>query len=290
MSVRIPILALLFVTASFARTAAPPHDDLERQIAAVTKELSRSPGDEALLVQRANLYRLHRQWDEAFADLAQVRRTRETGPFVLVRARLFRDLDYLRAATTELDGHLSRAPGDTSVRLLRAEVLERRGMHARALADLDRAIGELDPPQPDQFVDRARVAAACAELGKGALERALAGLDQGMERLGPIPALQLAAIDLELERARHDAALERLATLAAQGGRQERWLARRGDILFDAGRREAAGEAYQAALSDIRSLKTKHRRTPLVRDLEAHALDRLRVLARPDKARPKTPH
>ena len=45
------------------------------------------------------------------------------------------------------------------------------------------------------------------------LAQAIAGLDEGIQKLGPLVTLTLAAIDLEVARANYDAALQRLQPL-----------------------------------------------------------------------------
>ncbi len=255
------------------------HDDLHDQIAAATRALARRPGDEEMRIRRADLYRRHEEWDQAFADLARVRDARGTTEYALVRGRLFRDRGYPVAATTVADAHLRARPDDHRVRLFRARVLEERGRMMAALADLDQALASWENAEPDAYVNRARVARSCAELGEDSTARALSGLDQGLARLGPIPALQLVAIELELERGAVDPALDRLETLRRASPRQERWLAERGEILRTAGRPAEAREAFRASLAALRSLKPKQRSTQSVRKLEQRVLARLRDLS-----------
>jgi Flp pilus assembly protein TadD len=63
--------------------------------------------------------------------------------------------------------------------------------------------------------------------------------------------LQLAAIDLEVELGRHDDALRRLDDLLGPKGRNPVWIARRGEILHRAGRRDEARAEYRRALAII---------------------------------------
>ena len=89
-----------------------------------------------------------------------------------------------------------------------------------------------------------------------------------MARLGPVPALQMFAIELELKRGRVDAALLRLDKVAAQSPRKETSLARRGEILMQAERRNEARAAYAAALAAIEALPASARQTKAIVDLE----------------------
>ena len=93
-------------------------------------------------------------------------------------------------------------------------------------------------------------------------------MDDGIERLGPLVTIQLHAIDLELKRKQFDAALARLEKIAAQSPRKETWLARRGEILLQAGRREEARAAYEQALKALDTLPPGRRNVPAMNELE----------------------
>ena len=67
---------------------------------------------------------------------------------------------------------------------------------------------------------------------------------------------------------RYDAALARLERIAAQSPRKERWLARRGEILRQAGRTAESREAFGKALEAIQSLPSYHRSTKATVELE----------------------
>jgi tetratricopeptide (TPR) repeat protein len=151
---------------------------------------------------------------------------------------------WLEHARDALDRCLTLQPDDTQGLLERGRVRVELRQYAAAVEDFDRAIARLAAPRPEDFLDRARAQAAWGDAHR---DEALRGLDEGMRRLGPLVTLQLFAIDLELAQQRWDAALARLETIAAQSDRKEAWLARRGEILEQAGRPAAAREAYEAA-------------------------------------------
>jgi predicted negative regulator of RcsB-dependent stress response len=92
--------------------------------------------------------------------------------------------------------------------------------------------------------------------------------------------LQLEAIDLELTAKRYDAALARVETIAAQSARKEAWLARRGDILEQAGRVEEARVTCEQALAAMESLPARHRKTRATTKLEAQVRAALARLER----------
>jgi predicted RNA polymerase sigma factor len=82
-----------------------------------------------------------------------------------------------------------------------------------------------------------------------------------------VPSLALAALDLEVALGRHQAALARLDRLLAEGPRNEAWLARRGELLERAGRRDEARGAYARALELI-ATRPAERRGKRIEELE----------------------
>src|SRR5206468_8109047 len=97
---------------------------------------------------------------------------------------------------------------------------------------------------------------------------ALRSLEEGIKKIGPIVTLQLFAIDLEVKQKRYDAALTRLEQISAQFPRKETWLARRGEILQQAGRDKEARDAFRDALKAISILPAPRRQVPAMLELE----------------------
>ena len=80
--------------------------------------------------------------------------------------------------------------------------------------------------------------------------------------------LQLTVVDLELKRKNYTGALERIDRIAERSPRKETWLARRGEILEQAGKPEEARTAYQNALAALASLPLVRRNVPAMAALE----------------------
>src|SRR6185369_2131920 len=133
--------------------------------------------------------------------------------------------------------------------LRRARVLAALGRPLESVKDYSRAIALSAEPRPEYYLERAHSLA-----GAGRTIDALRGLDEGIEKLGPLVTLESAAVELELAEGRFDEALLRVDRLTTQGERHETWLARRGEILELAHRRHEALAAYRAALDSIAAL------------------------------------
>ena len=107
----------------------------------------------------------------------------------------------------------------------------------------------------------------------GADDGAIAALDAGIARLGEASALIEEAAAIEESLQRWDAALARVARLAASAPNPARWLARRGDLAEKAGRAADAAESRRAALAALDALPPARRNVPALSQLA----DRLRA-------------
>ena len=269
------LLLLPLLGLSSAGWARSPHDDLLEQIVAMDARIASEAPSAELHLARGELHRLHQDWNAALADALRAQTlSREDARPVLLRARVYNDLAWYRTARMNVERYLAAQPASVEGLLLLADILAASGRPGDALESHDRAIALAEPPSPDQYLARAVLVRS---LGPTRRELALAGLDEGIARLGPLVTLQLVAIELELELGRHGRALQRLDTSAVQSQRQERWLARRGQILEHAGRAAEALAAYRDALTAIDALKPRHRSTEAVRDLEQGVSARIRA-------------
>jgi len=138
-------------------------------------------------------------------------------------------------------------------------------MHRSVKGYYTRVIASLSQPTPEYYLERAKALEAVGETHIG---EALRGIDEGIDKLGPLVTLQLYAIDLEVNRQHFNAALERLDVIAPWL-RPERHLQRRGEVLLRAGRVEEAQPRLQLSHE-------------LVAQLDAHnqALPRLQIQER----------
>jgi predicted RNA polymerase sigma factor len=148
------------------------------------------------------------------------------------------------------------------------------GKRAGAISDLDAALATSPAPRPETYRERARM---ILESEKPDRVRALAGLDQGIARLGPIISLVLPAVELEVELGRHEAALARLDDLEPQFDLRSPLLARRAEILMKAGRVMEAHATYTEALSELEDLSEQRRNSVRIRELEQRIRTALRV-------------
>ena len=260
---------LLWWLAGALCCAAPElfaHGDVHLRIEGLTQQIAQSHDartNAALFFQRADLYRADGDWTNARADLDRVARLDPA----LTRAEFLRGLVQFQAnrrdaARASRNTYLAGTPKDEEAFTTRARVLAKLGSYRAAVDDYTTAI-KLGATNPELFIERAETWRA---LGRP--EEALRGLDEAIRKMGPLVTLELPAVDLEMGLKRYDAALTRIDVVTARFQRKETWLARRAEILRQAGREEEAKKSYREALAAIERLPAAHRSTRATMDLE----------------------
>jgi len=215
-------------------------------------------------LKRGELLRLDGHFKEALKDLQLA--ARRNGALREIDYQLgltLLQLDRAAEAKPHLDRYIAVHPDGSKALVARARTLAALGKGLSAAADFTRAITH--SPIPDYYIERARTLAAA-----GHVDEAVRGLDEGHKRLGTLVSLQRVAIDLDLARNNIDGALARIDSMASITGRSDLWLARRGDILLQARRRDDALAAYNQALAAVGKLSQRRQRSKVVRDLKIH--------------------
>ncbi|MEO8602540.1 MAG: tetratricopeptide repeat protein [bacterium] len=243
--------------------AALAHADVTELLQRAQADAAAHPRDPEAHLQYARALQLGGDVDAALAELdIAARRGADADDVDAARGAVLLDAQRPQAALREFDRLLQRRPTAHAVRFQRGRAYLALGDAAQAARDFEAALTALPEPQPEQVL---LWRDALLRLGRPA--EAIGALDAGMARLGSIVALQMAAVELEVQDGRVDAAVARLDALLAAGGRNPAWLAQRGDILAAAGRLGAARDSYQQALDVIDTHASARR---------AHALNDLR--------------
>ena len=264
MNLRFIVIAL--VAAAFLPLRLLAHGDLHEQILAVTEQIAKDPKNSELYLKRGELHRMHQEWDRAQADYDHaVALNPSLAVIDFTRGRMFLEANWPNSAKVCLDRFLLKHTNHVEGFIARARTLVKLEKPLDAARDFTTAIRYAPTGRPELYIERAQ---ALTGAGDKHYAEALRGLDEGIERLGPLVTIQLHAIDLELKRKQFDAALARLEKISAQSPRKETWLARRGEILLQAGRREEARAAYEQALKALDTLPPGRRNVPSMNELE----------------------
>lgn len=252
--------------------AAPllAHGPLHEEIVRLTAELQQQPDDPVRLARRGELLQLHGLPDQAgmdFERLAILRPADVTNDFRLGQVQL--ELGATNEAVRLLERFANNRPLSAPGQLLLARALVKAGRPHDAAEHFAQAVEVTAEPVPDWYLEQLRA----LRLAEAPRKELLRCLDAGIARLGPLPVLQLPAVELEVQLGYTDNALARLDALAARAERKERWLVRRGDVLKEAGRIGQARVEYLAARQALETLPDKLRRawtaTELRQQIEA---------------------
>lgn len=272
---------LLFVLLGPARVGA--HADMLLQMEEVSKEIAKDPANAELYLRRSQLRREHAEYETSSADIEKAFSLAPQLPTLdLIRGRLFLDWGWPLSARACLDRFLARQPKHVDALVLRARAQSRLHQRRAAVVDYDLALKLSTGPGPDLFVERAQLLMT-EERAQWA--EAVRGLDDGLQRLGPLVTLQLFAIDAELKLKNYDGALVRVDKVAERSPRKETWLSRRGEILVQAGRLNEARLAYESALAALQTLPPTRRNVPAMQELSKRIqkqIDTLRAESGPE--------
>jgi tetratricopeptide (TPR) repeat protein len=275
MTRRIAIVASLVVAAPLVGfstvTSAWAHLGVDEQIVVLDKLIEARPTDASLYLRRGELHRIHQDWTLAEKDyLHSLKLDPELLAARYCLGRMKLEAGEPQQAREHLDSYVKARPNDPAARTIRGRILVELGQPLAAANDFTVALANAreGTSRPEIYLERAR---ALITAGPDNLDKALAGLDEGLEALGEPVTLQLYALELEMGARRFDAALRRIDRLAAQSSRKEPWLMRRGAILEAAGRKSEAMESYRAALTALDTLPASRRNNNAVRRLETEA-------------------
>src|ERR1051325_1481891 len=224
------------------------HGELLIRIAEVTRQIEAAANKSAkLYLERAELYRMDQNWTAAESDYARADKLAPNLTSIQIcHAGMLADSGRLEDSRQMFTGALERSPKNGDAFIGRARVFVKLRQPKLAIPDFRRGLDLILAPPPEYFVELAE-----ALVAEGAADDALSILDRGIKKLGPLPALETPAIDLELKRKKCNGALARIDLLLPQLLRKESCLARRGDILLESGRRADARKSYEDALVAI---------------------------------------
>ncbi len=240
------------------------HGDIHFQIEQINPKIKKSPSAE-LYVKRGDLYRLDEDYAAALEDFQRAEKLNpKLDTIYLGRGRTLFESGRHKDALPALDHLLGMKPDHPDGRILRARAHAALGENTSALRDYDHVVGTVPSPSPDCFLERS---VTLTKLNRQ--QDAVRSLDEGISRLGNLPSLQLAALEIEIELKQYDAALARIDVAMTPLQRKEQWLTRRGEILKTAGRNEESKAAYAAALAAIQTLPPTPRNSKPTRELES---------------------
>ena len=241
------------------------HGDTHEQIEALTDVLKQNPDHVASLLERADLYRRHRQFNEALIDLDRVRLLSPTNnaAYYLTGLTLLEQGEFNKAETV-LQDFLSRSPRSPRGQLALARVFTHQQRHLNAAQAYELAVDYQVTPSPDLYLARAQ---AYMNAGEAYLAQALEGLEEGITLIGPLITFRRLAIAIEIEQGKFHNALVRVNGILQDVDRKETWLVKKAQILTAMGRNEEAHQQFLLAERAIERLPERPRTSPAIRTL-----------------------
>jgi predicted Zn-dependent protease len=224
-------------------------------IAELGKRIAQEPNDATLYHRRGELQRAHGDYAAALADYDRAEQLDGKLDVVhLSRGRALLETSRPDQAVSELSKFIDGHAGHYQALLLRARAYTRLARHEDAERDFGAALVAMAAPSPDVYLERAQ------DLVKaGQREAALGVLDDAIRNVGQVISLEQAALDLELELGRTEAALARIEAMLARSSRREALLAKKAAVLDKAGKKAEARLAREDALAAIEHLPQSKR-------------------------------
>lgn len=254
-------------------SAPQAHRNIDVRINAINEQIHADPQNYLLHIKRGELHAEHSEWETALADYD---RAQELGPEALAK-----DLDLLRGyvwlrsgepalARAALDRYLIYKPGSSQAHLASARVWAALDREEEALDDYNEAITLAKAPTPNLFIERAELLVAT-----GKTQEAIAGIEDGVRRIGPIATLVQFAVETERAAGNNKAALIWIERLSPQLQQSPRWLLVKGDVYADSDDAERATQAWQEARTSINNLPESRQQLPVFQKLMAELETRL---------------
>lgn len=251
------IFATVLVTTPLLTAA---QGDIELQLAIVNEQLAETPDNYRLHAKAGELHGMHEDWQLAFTSLIRAKSLAPDSSAAILDLRIA-ELLY-RAGNSEqalpyveryLDSHQDSSTGWR----VHANIQGSLNDIDAALESFDHSIRYAIMPTPELFFERARL----LEKQPRRSGELLQGIDEGIQRLGPLVSLLQYAIEIDQQRGNHASALARVDALPEPIRQQPRWLLRRSVLLNESGRVLEAEVFNRMAMRAIEKLPAQRQET-----------------------------
>jgi tetratricopeptide (TPR) repeat protein len=274
---------LIFATLVFAlaQPQASAHGTHSSLMTKVDARLAENPEDGRLWYQRAILQFEHEDYAAAAVDFAKVEQF-APGEYAVLwwQGRIFEAEGKLTEGKAALDLYLEKVPNHGEALASRARIQMKLGENAAALDDFRSALKHCPCAGLDLIVE-----VATALASHDSTDEAVATLETGLQRIGPIPSLQLKLLEVEENAGRFDSALARIESFQKSAARPEPWMQKRASLLSKACRFPQSRAAWAALIAHLNGLPADQRDSHAMVMMAEQAQQALRFLA----AQPTTP-
>lgn len=255
----------------------PAHTATHQRIDQLSAQIQAEPRAVTLYLKRAELYRAHRDWDNALKDyhkVATLEPNHAELDFYIGRMRVESDAAHL--ALPHLTRYLSQHPTHNQARLNRARAYARTNQPLLGVQDLDVLLRHTSKPSPEIYIERAQLLHLAGERYHAV---ALQGLTEAITRLGPLVSLVSAALDQCNHQADYRCALAFIERLPDNLKLTPKWLDRSGDLWVKLGDEVKGKQHYQRALQAIDQLPPTRQQTNAMHTLHTQLQKKLAALS-----------
>ncbi|GEP44388.1 tetratricopeptide repeat protein [Brevifollis gellanilyticus] len=256
---RLAFILTLMLPLSQASGHGAYHDELLR----IGHELETKPEDSSLYRQRAVLHMGHEDWQAALVDLERVDRLQpDASDTNGLRGQALNLAKQWAAAQAVLSQHLTLHPDDGDALFQRGRARRHLDDKQAAVTDYRAAFEKEGARQTEQVSEIAEVIAE-----QDGADEAAFFLEQVLVKAGNEPGLLQQVIDLYLRSGQVEPALRHLESLQRVMPRPEPIMARRAQILSEAGRQAEAREAWTSLRTHLLALPNLDRGTAAMSQL-----------------------
>ena len=261
--------ALLAAACGLLGDPALAHVGVDTRIHNYDEQIQSNPDSALLYLKRGEAHRENQHWKLAWSDYETALAYADDPDIRLevffCMGRMKLQQDQPRQALDLLHRVIDQNPDYKMARLNIARAYLALHNPAMAVDEMDVFVASIAKPAPDYFLERARMAVTIEPSGN---VRALDGLTEGIERLGPLVSLVQMAVELSIEMDNPRSAQALVERLPSAVQSLPKWQARLGDIHRQAGQQEAAEAAYRQAMQKIDELPASRQATRAMRSLK----------------------
>lgn len=179
------------------------HSDLEELLESANERIAREPHQGEPYLNRAEVYRIHREWKKALRDYSKAETLDPALDQVwYCRGRMHYEAGRPMAGVEELTRFLNKHPHDGQARLVRGRCWALLKNHRQAVLDYEVSFEHLTSPGPEVFLECAAVFSA-----SGNLEKARVTLEKGRARIGSVITLELRLLEIYRRLGKIEAAM-----------------------------------------------------------------------------------
>jgi tetratricopeptide (TPR) repeat protein len=243
------------------------HAGMDPEIHEITEQLEMEPDRVDLWIQRGQVYRSYRRYNESLQDLERAGELEpDNKKVVLERGLTLSAMGRHKEAEAALDLFLQEDPGPKRVFALaeRGHIRERTGRKEQAIEDYTSVLRI--QPSGELYLKRGKL-----QESLGRLEEAASGYEEGLARLGDSMLLKKGLIEIRIAQGKFDEALVLIDEQLTRFPSNTQWYLQRAQVLSQMGQNEEAGKTYDQALTQANRMLGK-------RQTAIHLLARAKIL------------